>query len=56
MHQSWMFVKLVSANSAILSEVPKTPKRFRPKEKVPKPKISDQPQPEWPKEFKDLVL
>ena len=43
LHQGWPFIELVSANSATLSEVPTTPKRLRPKEKVPKPKI-----PEWP--------
>ena len=43
LHQGWPFVKLISANSATLSEIPATLKRLRPKEKVPNPKT-----PEWP--------
>ena len=43
LHRGWPFVRLYSANSATLTEMPSIPKKLRPKEKVPDPKI-----PEWP--------
>ena len=39
LYQGWLFVKLVSANSATLSEISTIPKRLRPRGKVPDPKI-----------------
>ena len=54
LHQGWPFVRLFSANSATLTEVPSTPRRLRPKEKAPDPKIPEWPKQEWPKELQDL--
>ena len=51
LHKGWLFVRLMSTNSATLTEVPSIPRKLRPKEKVPDPKI-----PEWPKELEDLCI
>ena len=41
LHQGWPFVKLMSANSATLTEVPTIPRKLRPKEKGTGPKIPE---------------
>ena len=56
LHRGWPFAKLMSANSATLTEVPRIPRKLRPKEKVPDQKIPEWPRPEWPKELRDLCL
>ena len=52
-HRGWLFVRLLIANSATLTEMPSIPRKLRPKEKVPDPKIPEWPKPEWPKELRD---
>ena len=56
LHKSWRFIRLMSANSAKLTEVRLIPRKLRPKEKVPDTKIPERPKPEWPKELKDLCM
>ena len=46
LHQGWPFFKLMSTNSATLTEVPTIPRKLRPKGKVRDPKIPECPRPE----------
>ena len=54
LHRGWPFVRLYSANSATLTEMPSIPRKLKQKEKVPDPKIPEWPKSEWPKELRDL--